>query len=135
MTTIESSEPGAMPVPNPVERRIVTVLRGGQDISEEQRLRVARWLEANGIDPKRVAREQITIESQVRGDRESGHLIGFTEYYVNADGHKVINEKTHDGAVTYERWVRQTVPLEPDPAWGGWSEWELKAAKNREGAA
>jgi hypothetical protein len=112
--------PGETPVPSPVERRIVTVVADRQELSEEQQARVMRWLEANGLDPKRVARRAITIECNVRGREESAHVIGFSEFYVDNDGRKVIDEKTLLDAFTYERWVRQIVQLEPDPSWRGW---------------
>lgn len=119
------------PVPHPVERRIVTVIGEGQEISEEQRERVGRWLTANGIDPKRVTRQGIRIESNVRGDRDGSHIIGFTEYYETADGHRIANEKTKNEALTYERWVRQTVELEPDPTWEGWPSWQARVDTER----
>jgi hypothetical protein len=120
------------PVPSPVERRIVTVVRGNQELSEEQRLRITRWLEANQIEPKRVsAHEPITIECKVRGDSESFHVIGFTEYYVDSEGNKVFNEKTRNEALTYERWVAQVAELEPDPSWEGWDAWRAANLKDK----
>jgi hypothetical protein len=113
-------KPGATPVPHPVERRIVTVVAEGQEVSEEQRKRVTDWLEANGVDPRRVARRPITIESNLRGDMASRVVIGFWEYYENAAGQRVINERTLEGALLCERWVEQKVPLAPDPTWKGW---------------
>lgn len=115
-------EHGATPVPSPVERRVVTVFREGQELSDEQGERIKRWLAANGLDPKRVARKTITVECNVRGESENAHIIGFTEFYVDETGSKVIDEKTLQDAAMYQRWVRQIVPLEPDPNWGGWSE-------------
>ncbi|MEU9947101.1 hypothetical protein [Streptomyces sp. NPDC047939] len=120
--TPEPAEPGSVPVPHPVERRVVTVVSDGQRISEEQRERVASWLQANGIDPDRVVRGRITVECQVRGSEEARHLIWFSEYYTDSEGNKVINERTLDEALTYERWVAQKVPLSNDPTWPGWDE-------------
>lgn len=114
--------PERLPVPSPVEVRLVTVLAETQEITEEQRERIDRWLRANGIDPKRVARKDIVVESKVRGDREGRHLIGFTEFYHDEEGGRVTDQRTLSGAFTYQRWVRQSVPLEPDPAWPGWAE-------------
>lgn len=112
------------PVPCPVELRIVTVVSADQEISEEQRQRVAVWLEDNGIQPNRVATGRpVTVESQIRGDQESNPIIGFTEYYEDENGSRVLNEKTRDEALTYQRWVRQRVPLGPDPNWEGWEAW------------
>ncbi|WP_331764843.1 hypothetical protein [Streptomyces sp. NBC_01238] len=116
--------PGATPVPSPVERRVVTVFSEGQEPSDEQRQRIKRWLAANGIDPKRVALKTITVECNVRGQSENAHIIGFSEFYVDETGSKVIDEKTLRDAAMYQRWVRQIVPLEPDPNWGGWTEQE-----------
>lgn len=113
-------EPGSTPVPHPVQRRITTVVADGQELSEEQRRRVVAWLKANGIDPGRVTRGAITIESNMHGDQVGRQVIGFSEYYENPDGQREMNWKTRDAALTYERWVEQTVPLEPDPTWKGW---------------
>lgn len=120
--TEQKTDGRPVPVPSPVERRIITVVDEGQDISGEQRERVTRWLAANGVDPKRVALKRITLECNVRGQHENAHIIGFTELYEDETGHRVIDEKTQNSAVMYERWVRQTVPLEPDPTWIGWKE-------------
>lgn len=114
-------EPGSVPVPDPVERRIVTVVAEGQQISQEQRQRVVAWLTANGIDPHLVATgAAITIECRMHGDQVGRQIIGYTEYYKNASGQREMNWKTRDGALTLERWVEQKVPLDPDPAWKGW---------------
>lgn len=112
--------PGVIPVPHPVEWRIITVVSEGQQISKEQRARIVAWLRANGIDPRRVALGAITIECKMRGERPGRQIIGFTEYYEDADGHREMNCKTLDGPLTYQRWVEQKVPIEPDPAWNGW---------------
>ncbi|MEV6146429.1 hypothetical protein [Streptomyces sp. NPDC051992] len=133
---VSRQAPESLPVPSPVEVRVVTVVREGQEVTGEQRARVNRWLEANGIDPKRVALRDITVESKVRGGREGRHLIGFTEFYQDETGYKVLDEKKRiPEAVTYQRWVRQTVPLEPDPTWVGWPEarrQEKQAQQERE---
>jgi hypothetical protein len=118
--TLPVPEPGGVPVPHPVERRITTVLSAGQKVSEEQRARVAAWLKANGIDPRRVSRDAITIECNMRGERPGRQVIEFTEYYQDTEGHREMNWKTRDGALTYRRWVEQKVPLDPDPTWTGW---------------
>ncbi len=128
--------PGAIPVPHPVERRIVTVVAEGQELSTEQRARVVAWLEANGIDPRRVTQGPITIECNMRGDRPGRQVIGFTEYYEDADGHRQMNERALDRALTYQRWVEQKVPIEPDPAWNGWAAKHTEPdARNRVGDA
>jgi hypothetical protein len=114
------SAPGVIPVPHPLERRIVTVVAEGQQVSIEQRQRIVTWLKANGIEPRRVADGAITVEYRMRGDRSGPGVIGFREYYESPQGHRTINERTLDGTLTYERWVRETTPLEPDPAWEGW---------------
>lgn len=123
-------------VPHPVERRIVQVVTEGQELSEAQKSRVRDWLEANGVDPKRVARKDVVVECNVRGDRENRHIIGFHEYYETPDGHRVMNEKTFDGALTFQRWVAQTVPLDADPEWEGWDAYHARidARKRQEEA-
>jgi hypothetical protein len=137
--TLPRPEPGAVPVPHPVERRITTVVSAGQKISEEQRARVVAWLEANGIDPHRVTQGPITIECHMRGERPGRQVIGFTEYYEDTEGHREMNWKTLDGALTYQRWVEQTVLLEPDPTWTGWdakhAELDAMKAAQQNGAA
>ncbi|KPC73457.1 hypothetical protein ADL27_52020 [Streptomyces sp. NRRL F-6602] len=124
-------EPGSTPVPHPVERRIVTVVAEGQEISSEQRERVKAWLQANGIDPRRVALGAITVECTLHGDQPGRQVIGFTEYYETPDGQREMNWKTQDGALTLQRWVVQQVPIEPDPAWKGWSKWHAEVAAKR----
>jgi hypothetical protein len=114
-------EPGVIPVPHPVERRIVTVVAEGQELSPEQRARLVAWLKANNVDPSRVTRGSITVECKMYGDRPGRQVIGFTEYYANPDGQREMNWKTVKGALTYQRWVEQTVPIEPDPTWKGWT--------------
>lgn len=126
MTLPKDTTPPPSFVPHPVERRIVRVMAEDQDLTEEQRRRVVAWLEANGIDHKRVARKAITVECNVHGDREANHIICFREFYETPDGHRVINEKTRTEALTFERWVRQTVPLDPDPSWEGWAAYRAR---------
>lgn len=134
--SLPRKEPGSTPVPHPVEGRIVTVVADGQEISEEQRKRVIGWLKANGIDPGRVVRRRaITIESNMHGDQVGRQIIGFAEYYENPDGQREMNWKTRDAALTYERWVEQKVPLEPDPAWKGWDSHRAEMAAMRAAAA
>jgi hypothetical protein len=116
------------PVPHPAELRTVTVVSEGQEVSEEQRKRVADWLEANGVDHRRVCLGPITIESKLYGDQVGREIIGFREFYETANGQRVINERTLKEALTYERWVEQKVPLEPDPAWNGWEAWRAEAS-------
>jgi hypothetical protein len=111
---LPAEPPGSVPVPNPVERRIVTVVADGQKISDEQRKRVVAWLQANGVDPQRVT-GAITIECKMRGEQVGRQIIGFTEYYQNPDGKREMNWKTRVEALTFQRWVVQKVPLEPDP--------------------
>lgn len=127
--SLPRQEPGSIPVPHPVERRIVTVVAAGQQTSEDQRKRVASWLKDNGVDPRRVSSGAITIESSMHGDRVGRQLIGFTEYYENPDGHREMNWKTRNEALTYERWVELKVPLEPDPTWKGWAERHAEIAE------
>lgn len=130
--SLPREEPGSTPVPHPVERRIVTVVAADQQISDEQRKRVVAWLTANGIDPRRVAPDGITIEYKVHGDRVGRQIIGFTEYYENPDGNREMNWRTRDGALTYARWVEQVVPIEPDPTWKGWAAQRAEAAAAKE---
>ena len=118
--------PGSIPVPRPVERRIITVVAEGQEVSAEQQARIVAWLKANGIDPSRVARGEITVECNMHGDRPGRQVIGLTEYYENPAGQREMNWKTLDGALTYQRWVEQTVPIEADPTWQGWDAWHAK---------
>ena len=112
--------------PFPVERRIIEVMQEGQELNDEQLARIAAWLEANGIEARRVALKTITVECDVRGDRESRHVIGFHEYYETPDGHRVMNERTLEEALTFQRWVVQTVPLELDPQWEGWDAYHAR---------
>lgn len=113
---LPATEPGSIPVPHPVESRVVTVARTNQNLSPEQLERVRAWLKANDIDPSRVSlRGPITIEYRARGGREGRHLIGFTEFYVDSSGQRNMNEKVGTEALTLQRWVKQVVPLAPEP--------------------
>lgn len=108
-------DPNTTPVPFPRERRIVTVVSVGQELSEEQRLRIAAWFRANEVDPSTVAPGEITIHCRALGGREGHHRICFTEYYRDSDGHRIVDERTGRGVLTYPRCVRQVSPLPPDP--------------------
>ncbi|PSK57083.1 hypothetical protein B0E38_02614 [Streptomyces sp. 111WW2] len=128
---LPSQGPGSVPVPHPVERRIVTIVSEGQQVSDEQRERVRAWLRANGIDPARVALRDITVECTMHGDQPGRQVIGFTEYYENPDGQREMNWKTREGALTFQRWTVQQVPIEPDPSWQGWPKWYAEMAAKR----
>lgn len=106
--------PGEVPVPHPLLWCSRRVMRENQPLSDEQRERIVRWLTANEIDPKFTARGPITIEYVVDGQRETNHMICFTEYYKDAEGHKTLDPKTRKAA-TYPRSVEQIVALEPEP--------------------
>ncbi|MFE6126731.1 hypothetical protein ACFQ6Q_00440 [Streptomyces sp. NPDC056437] len=106
---------GQTPVPHPIETRIVTVVTEGQDISDEQRARVCAWLTANNIDAALVAQNDVVVQCKAQGDRESGHAIGFHQIYRDPDGRKVYDPMTRD-VVMFQRWVPQTVALDPEPA-------------------
>jgi hypothetical protein len=110
--------PGQTPVPHPVVRHVITVVEEGQNISDAQRQRVIHWLRANGVDPARVAAERITLEYKMYGEKKGRQLIGFTQFHLE-DGNKVHAYKTND-VVKFQRYVEQTVELEPDPTWEGW---------------
>lgn len=124
-------EPGSVPVPHPVERRIITVVAEGQRVSHEQHERVKTWLRANGIDPNKVAFGDITVEYRMRGDQPGRQVIGFTEFYESPDGHREMNARTLEGALTFQRWVVQQVPIEPDPTWQGWPKWHEEMTAKR----
>ncbi|MFJ6069053.1 hypothetical protein ACIQHU_39190 [Streptomyces tendae] len=124
-------EPGSVPVPHPVERCVITVVAEGQRISPEQHERVKTWLRANGIDPAKVAFGDITVEYKMRGDQPGRQVIGFTEFYENPDGQREMNWKTQESALTFQRWVVQQVPIEPDPTWQGWPKWHAEMAAKR----
>lgn len=111
-----SNQPDS-PVPHPVETRIIKVIEEGQEITDQQRERVAAWLEANGIDSKRVPlKAELLVESSHLPDGSSKRsLIKIREYYLNGDGSRVVDPKTGNDPVTYERWVEQRVQLEPEP--------------------
>jgi len=111
-------KPGSVPVPHPVERRIITVVAENQELSAEQLDRTRTWLAANGIDPALVTRGAITLEGTMCEGRPGCQYIGFQQYYLE-DGNKVHSPDTNS-AVKFHRYVEQSVELEPDPAWEGW---------------
>lgn len=111
--TSEQSGPPSL-VPSPVEKRIVTICETGQNITDEQRRRIRQWLQANEIDPARVAAETITVEYNVRPLSMSPGIICFTEYYLDSEGHKIFDMKTLDAA-KLSRHVEQKAEIEPDP--------------------
>lgn len=104
--------------PAPVVQHIVTVVEEGQELTAEQRARTAAWLEANGIDPRLVARDEITVRYKTYGSKPGRKLIGFHQFY-EEDGVRVFDWATN-AALTFQRSVEQTVELAPDPAWEGW---------------
>lgn len=121
---------GQTPVPSPVIKHVVTITEEDQAISSEQRERIVRWLQANGIDPSTVAQGRVTVEYHMYGTKPGRQYIGFTQYYVE-NGLKVHSFVTNN-AVTFHRYVEQTVELEPDPSWEGWEKHEERLAKTRE---
>jgi hypothetical protein len=107
----------AHPVPNPVERFVTVVTTGEDPISEEQRLRLCTWLSSNGIDPKNVVTTRpITIEGRLYDGTKRRQVICFSEYHVNESGHRYVDPRTTNEAMTFERAVRQRAELVPDPA-------------------
>ncbi|MGW4270869.1 hypothetical protein ACWEGQ_00525 [Streptomyces seoulensis] len=121
-------------VPNPVERHIITVVGEYQELSSEQLERVQRWLIANGIEPRTVAQDEITLEFKTFGPERGRQFIGFHQYYLE-DGEKVHAEITNS-AVTFRRYVEQTVELADDPSWEGWTTYYKERDRARqEGSA
>lgn len=113
MTSEQSRLPSL--VPSPVEKRIITIFETGQNITHEQRQRIRHWLQANEIEPARVALDTITVEYNVRPRSTSPGIICFTEYYLDSDGHKMLDPKTHPEAAKFQRHVEQKAEIEPDP--------------------
>lgn len=106
--------PQFKPVPYPVQRRIVTVTEAGQLLSEGQKQRVRAWLEANGIDPKWVSTAgPITVHSRAVNGNEGGYRIRYTEFCRDENGQRFADPGLN-GALTVERCVLQTVPLDED---------------------
>lgn len=112
-------------VPHPVVQHIVTVIKDGQVIGDEQRERVAAWLTANGIDPKTVDQQEIRVECTMRGTEKGRSLIHFTQYVSESDGRRVFDWRTKS-ALTVQRLVEQQVEIDPDPAWQGWDAWRAE---------
>ncbi|MFF2864508.1 hypothetical protein ACFVSX_32090 [Streptomyces rubiginosohelvolus] len=107
--------PQFKPVPDPVQRRVVTVMEANQLLSEGQKQRVRAWLEANGIDPKWVsAAGPITVHSRAVNGNEGGYRIKYTEFCRGEDGQRFADPGVN-AAVTVERCVLQAVPLDEGP--------------------
>lgn len=106
-------------VPHPVVTCSIQVVQKDAPVTPEQRERVARWLSANGIDPRLVERSDIRLEWKDRGGRIGNPIICFTQFYIDETGSKTLDYRTRE-VLRFERAVPQTVELEPDPAWGGW---------------
>lgn len=53
---------------------------------EQHRPALIAWAEANGLDPKRIAPHDLTIDQD--GDRQ---VIAYTEYQVNENGNKLVD--------------------------------------------
>ncbi|MGQ4437903.1 hypothetical protein ACN6LI_003268 [Streptomyces violaceoruber] len=101
-----------VPVPHPHLRCTRQVTAKGQDLTAEQRSRLASWLEANGVRPGEVAADEpITVEYKTDGQREWGHLICFSEYYRNHEGHRTFDYKAQH-ATLVRRNVQQSTPIE-----------------------
>ncbi|WP_158102044.1 hypothetical protein [Streptomyces glaucescens] len=108
------SAPGAIPVPHPHVRCVRLIFDAAQALSPSQRDRVASWLDANGIEPSRVAAgHPVTVEYKTDGQKEWGHLICFAEYYEDASGSRTFDYKTQ-AATVVQRCVRQSAGLEPE---------------------
>ncbi|MFD8384236.1 hypothetical protein ACFV2X_37930 [Streptomyces sp. NPDC059679] len=112
MTSEQSGHPSL--VPSPVEKRIITIFETGKNITDEQQQRIRHWLQANEIEPARVALDTITVEYNVRPRSTSPGIICFTEYYLDSDGHKIFDIKAHEAA-KFLRHVEQKVEIDPDP--------------------
>ncbi|WP_131589739.1 hypothetical protein [Streptomyces seoulensis] len=106
-------------VPHPVVNCSMRVTQKGVPLTAEQRDRVAKWLRANGVDPRLVERGDIRLEWRDRGGHIGNQIICFTQFYVDEAGNRAFDERTCE-AVRFERAVPQIVELEPDPAWEGW---------------
>jgi hypothetical protein len=108
------SAPGAIPVPHPHVRCVRLICDADQALAPAQRDRVASWLDANGIQPSRVAAgHPVTVEYKTDGQKEWGHLICFAEYYEDASGSRTFDYKTQ-AATVVQRCVRQSVALGPE---------------------
>jgi hypothetical protein len=115
--------------PAPVAKQIVTVVKEGQVLTDEQRDRIAAWLKANGINPKQVTQGQITVTYGVYGSKAGRKSITFEQYY-DEGGCRLFDPVTREAA-KFQRHVEQTVELDPDPAWVGWDEHEKEMAVRR----
>lgn len=115
--------------PHPVVRHTITVVQKGQTLTPEQRERISTWLRANGVDPQKVARDEITVTYRMCGTRPGRKFIGFQQFYLE-DGSKVHAAITN-GVVKFQRHVEQSVELEPDPAWEGWEKHDAQMAERR----
>jgi hypothetical protein len=109
----EPAPPSRYPVPLPVRTVTEHVTCADHDLTDEQRDRICTWLTANGINPERVVPEPITVETKQTAYSERT-WIGITEYLVGDDGSPLIDHR-RGAAVTADRWVKQTVALEPEP--------------------
>lgn len=112
---VPKPDPSDAPVPHPIEKRITTVIAEGQEVSEEQRGRVTAWLRANGIDPKQVPGGPITVECREERGRSFGHRICFMQYQLDERGDRMASDRDPSKVLSYERCVRQKVPLTDDP--------------------
>lgn len=74
---------------------------------EEHRPALIAWAEANGLDPNRIAIDDLIIEKV--GDRQ---VVSYTEYVVDADGRKMLDLTTSHRYQTVRRTrtLRQAFP-------------------------
>jgi hypothetical protein len=79
----------------------------GMNPTEEERLALAEWMTANGVDPESVPLESaFTIV-----DEPGGRLIHYTEFVLTDDGHKQADPERPD-----EVWKRPaTAPCTVEP--------------------
>jgi hypothetical protein len=100
-------------VPDPTETHVITVTRAAQELTEEQRDRICKWLNANGIDPKYVStKHAVTIEYST--GPVPRRYIAFHQVHRDEEGKRNLNWKTLE-PVAFERTVLEQVPLKPEP--------------------
>jgi hypothetical protein len=94
------------PPADPRERRVMALPYP----TEQQRLALCEWLNANGINPNSVPLESSFAITEDNGQR----VIHYTEFVLTADGHKQVDPE--DNTTAWRRKATAPCTVQP-PAW------------------
>lgn len=110
--------PSSECVPRHYDCFTTTVVAENQEISEEQRIRVSDWLQANGVDTKDVT-FPITIQGRIYNGQKHHQVIVFNAYHRDETGARYADPRDNSTAMKITLAVRMRVDLALDPQISG----------------